>query len=107
MRALRERPRVVLARILGVMIVAGIGLTVGALAFGGAGGVSDERERDLRRQQQHQPRALRAAVTGRDRALRELQVARVRIQRLERSETRLREDLRRARRALERVAEGP
>lgn len=99
MAGLRERPRLVAARVLAVALLVGVGVAIGALA-------ADPSSKVPARAQTQLKRAKIVGVQGAglfDRVSAELDDALERTRSLSRSNSRLRRELRTARRALKRA----
>ena len=99
MAGLRERPRLVAARVLAVALLVGVGVAIGALAAGPSSEVPARAQTQLKR-------AKIVGVQGAglvDRMSAELDEALERTRSLRRSNSRLRRELRTARRALKRA----
>lgn len=99
MAGLRERPRLVAARVLAVALLVGVGVAIGALA-------ADPSSEVPARPQTQLKRAKIVGVQGAglfDRVSAELDDALERTRSLSRSNSRLRRELRTARRALKRA----
>ena len=99
MAGLRERPRLVAARVLAVALLVGVGVAIGALAADPSSEVPARAQTQLKR-------AKIVGVQGAglvDRMSAELDEALERTRSLRRSNSRLRRELRTARRALKRA----
>ena len=99
MAGLRERPRLVAARVLAVALLVGVGVAIGALAADPSSEVPARAQTQLKR-------AKIVGVQGArlvDRVSAELDEALERTRSLRRSNSRLRHELRTARRALKRA----
>ena len=107
MRALREQPRVVAATAASALVLVAVGMLLGALVFSDSNDVSQAREAELVQVRAAAVRLQRRTSTELQQVRADLRAAQTRLRLSERSENRLRRQLRAARRALAAAETGP